>query len=186
MWWMMGRKIVGAVLFMFVVSVGMASAQYHSYPTTPAPAQPPSQSSTPRAVSTVSTAMVTVQGKQEKILIDGKGMSLYYFVADTLTKAACTGGCASLWPPLLSTSAPTSANPLPGKLTVAQTMNGSQVAYNGHLLYRYSLDKAAGQTNGQGVAGKWQVASVNLKPVTSLAPGPVTSSGGSTKSNTGW
>jgi len=184
--WMMGRKIVGAVLLMFVVFVGMASAQYNSYPTTPAPAQPPSQSSTPRAVSAVSTAMVTVQGKQEKILIDGKGMSLYYFAADTLTKAACTGGCASLWPPLLSTSAPTSANPLPGKLTVAQTTNGSQVAYNGHLLYRYSLDKAAGQTNGQGVAGKWQVASVNLKPVTSLAPGPVTSSGGSTKSNTGW
>jgi len=98
MWWMMGRKIVGAVLFMFVVFVGMASAQYNSYPTTPAPAQPPSQSSTPRAVSTVSTAMVTVQGKQEKILVDGQGMSLYYFAADTLTTAACARPMARGWP----------------------------------------------------------------------------------------
>ncbi|MHB8731055.1 MAG: hypothetical protein ACYDAB_04620 [bacterium] len=39
---------------------------------------------------------------------------------------------------------------------MAQTTNGSPIAYGGHLLYRYSVDKAAGQTNGQGVAGKWQ------------------------------
>lgn len=184
--WTMGRTIVAAVLFLFVVSVGMASAQYNYYPATPAPTQPPSQSSTPKSVSTITVATVTIQGKQEKILADGQGMSLYYFAPDTLTKAACTGGCASLWPPFLSASAPASANPLPGKLTVTQTANGSQVAYNGHLLYRYSADKAAGQANGQGVAGKWWVASVNLKPATALAPGPGTSSGGSTKSSDGW
>lgn len=136
------------------------------------------------AAYTVETGMVTVGGKQAKILTDAKGMTLYYFASDTPTQSACTAGCASAWPPLLSASAPTAEDPLPGKLSLVKTANGSQVAYNGHLLYRYSADTAAGQANGQGVASKWWVASVDLKAA--MSPGPSTSNGGTTKSSNGW
>jgi predicted lipoprotein with Yx(FWY)xxD motif len=127
---------------------------------------------------TVDTAVAAVGGAQTKILVDGKGMALYYNTSDTAMQSSCTGGCAKLWPPLLSTTAPTSAQ-LPGKLAVVKTGNGSQVSYNGHLLYTYSGDTMPGQTNGQGVAGKWWVASVDVKA------GSPASSATSTGTNTG-
>ena len=180
-------RIISGVLCSLVVSVGVASAQYnYNYPTTPQPTQPPGQSSAPAAVYTVGTAMATIDGKREQILTDARGMTLYYLTSDAPDKASCTGSCAALWPPVLSTSAPTSEGQLPGKLTTVQTANGSQVAYNGHLLYRYSVDKTKGQTNGQGMAGKWWVASVDLKAATSLSPRRSTSSGGTSQSNSGW
>lgn len=124
---------------------------------------------------TVDTAMVTIGGAQKKVLTDAKGMTLYYFSADTATQSACTGGCAGSWPAVVSTTAPTSEEQLPGKLSIVRTANGSQVAYNGHLLYRYAADTAPGQANGQGIAGKWWVASLDLKP---LAATPSVPSGG--------
>jgi predicted lipoprotein with Yx(FWY)xxD motif len=48
------------------------------------------------------------------------------------------------------------------KLTKAPS---GQVAYNGHLLYLYASDSAAGQTNGQGVAGVWHVVSAAGDPI---------------------
>lgn len=125
-------RVAGAVLLSLVASLGAASVQYnYNYPTTPQPTQPPGQSTTPGAGYTVSTAMATVQGKREQILTDGRGMTPYCLTSDTPAKATCTGDCAALWPPVLSTSVPTSASQLPGKLTIVQTTNGSQVAYNG-------------------------------------------------------
>ena len=35
-----------------------------------------------------------------KILVDGKGRTLYLFEADKGTASACDGACASAWPPL--------------------------------------------------------------------------------------
>jgi predicted lipoprotein with Yx(FWY)xxD motif len=141
---------------------------------TPAPVAttPASPSPTPSPTSSgstssplVKTMSVTISGKSETILTDASGKSLYYFTPDTATTSACTGACAQTWPPLLSTGsgAPTSASTLPGKLTVLTTGNGSQVAYNGHLLYTFSGDSAAGDTKGQGLFGKWFVATPGLK-----------------------
>jgi len=100
-------------------------------------------------------------GQSQQILVDEKGMTLYYLTSDTMTTSACTGGCPSVWPPLLST-APTEPSLLPGKLAVVHTANGSQVSYNGHLLYRYAQDKKPGDTTGDGKTGpsngKWHVA----------------------------
>lgn len=113
----------------------------------------------------VMTKTATVAGKSETILTDAQGMTLYYFTPDTATTTACTGGCASNWPPLLMTGSgtPSSATTLPGKLTIVMTANGNQVEYNGHFLYTFKADTAPGQTNGQNVNGKWFVATPDLK-----------------------
>jgi predicted lipoprotein with Yx(FWY)xxD motif len=116
------------------------------------------------AAHTVDTASIMVKGVSTKVLTDAKGMTLYYVDSDTPSSSSCTGGCAQIWPPLLSTSAPAAEEQLPGKLALVKTANGSQVSYNGHLLYTYSGDTAPHQANGQGVAGKWWVAKVDLKP----------------------
>src|SRR5579859_6907402 len=56
----------------------------------------------------IGTAGATVSGKSVTLLTNTNGMTLYYFKPDTATTAACTGDCASTWPPELATSAPTS------------------------------------------------------------------------------
>jgi predicted lipoprotein with Yx(FWY)xxD motif len=112
----------------------------------------------------IKTSSATVGGQSVTILTNTQGMTLYYLKPDTATKSACTGSCAGFWPPLVFTSAssPGSASALPGTLSVVSDANGQQVEYNGHMLYTYSGDKAAGQTNGEGVKGVWFVATTTL------------------------
>ncbi len=158
--WMTGRKIVSAVMFSLVVSVGVASAQYN-YPATPQPTQPPNQS------TTLNVASATVGGKSQQILVDAKGMSLYTLSSDTASSSACMGGCASAWPPLVSDTAPTAPASAKGKLAVVKIADRSQVSYNGHLLYRFGVDSKPGEVQGEGRNGPqngvWHVATPDLK-----------------------
>ncbi len=112
----------------------------------------------------IKTATATVSGKSETILTNSQGMSLYYFIPDTAAKTACTGSCATTWPPLLFTGSgnPAASTKLSGELEVYKNANGNQVIYNDHPLYTFSGDTAAGQTNGQGVGGKWFLATPDL------------------------
>ncbi len=127
--------------------------------------------SSPGAV--VHTKTVTVDGAQSTVLADANGLTLYYFTPDTATKIACTGSCASAWPPLLSPSgAPSSASALSGTLAIIRGADGAQVTYNGHPLYTYAKDKAAGDALGQGVLGKWFVATPNLAPLSGAQATP--------------
>nr|BBH96019.1 hypothetical protein KTA_42180 [Thermogemmatispora argillosa] len=121
----------------------------------------------------VKTATVKLNGQSTTILTDTRGRTLYYFTSDTPTQSACTGGCASTWPPLLfqGSGTPQSASPLPGKLSVVKDAHGQQVAYNGHLLYTYTGDTAPGETSGNGVGGRWFVATPSLSVLATPTPG---------------
>ena len=111
----------------------------------------------------IHTASVKVGDKTEMVLKNDKGLTLYYFSADTSTKVACTAGCVSNWPPLLATAGtPSSAPALPGTLTVLNGANGNQVLYNGHPLYTYVKDGDAADAYGQGIGGKWFVATPDV------------------------
>ena len=118
----------------------------------------------------IHTASMKVGDKTLTVLKDPKGRTLYYFTPDTATTVACTGGCASNWPPLIATSGtPTSTPALPGQLTVMSGANGNQVLYNGHPLYTYVKDGDAGDAYGQGVGGKWFVATPGLAAAAHLS-----------------
>jgi predicted lipoprotein with Yx(FWY)xxD motif len=119
---------------------------------------------TTASTSTVQTAQVTVNGKALTILTETLGRTLYYFTPDTAAKVACTGNCAKAWPPLVFTGSgtPTSSTSLSGTLSTLSDANGSQVVYSGYPLYTYSGDTAAGQTKGEGLFGKWYVATPDL------------------------
>ena len=114
--------------------------------------------------SLIQTAMATVSGKSETILITAQGRTLYYRTSDVPPSTVCSGGCAGAWPPLVvsGSGTPTSAASLPGTLTVVADANGNQVAYNGHPLYTYSGDTGPGQTTGEGVGGVWHVCTPSL------------------------
>jgi predicted lipoprotein with Yx(FWY)xxD motif len=51
---------------------------------------------------------------------------------------------------------------LPGHLTVLNGANGNQVLYNGHPLYTYAKDGDTSDAYGQGIGGKWFVATPGL------------------------
>ena len=128
----------------------------------------PTATATPSGVSLVSTATVTLGGSSKVILTNAQGFTLYYLTSDSSTQATCTGACATNWPPLLAAAdASLSAPGLPGKLSVLAGANGRQVLYNGHPLYRFARDTAPGQTNGQGIAGKWYAATPDLASASS-------------------
>ena len=148
---------IGLVLVMIVSACGSTTS---TGSTSSAPTATPTTAST----STIQTAQATLNGKATTILTDTQGKTLYYFALDTAAKAACTGACAQTWPPLLFTGsgAPTSSTSLPGALSTLSDANGTQVEYGGYLLYTYSGDTAAGQTKGEGLFGKWYVATSDL------------------------
>ena len=87
------------------------------------------------------------------ILVDSQGQTLYLFQADSGTTSACTGSCATAWPPLRATGQPTAGNGINASLlgTTPRSDGDPQVTYNGHPLYTFVKDTSAGQTNGEGV-----------------------------------
>jgi predicted lipoprotein with Yx(FWY)xxD motif len=92
------------------------------------------------------------------ILVDGSGFTLYTFSSDSVNKSTCTGGCASNWPPLLVKDTISVPSSLPGRFGAFARMDNLsliQVTYNGMPLYTYAGDSAPGDTNGQGISGKW-------------------------------
>jgi predicted lipoprotein with Yx(FWY)xxD motif len=90
--------------------------------------------------------------KLAMILVNSSGHSLYLFGKDRNDKSACSGSCAQFWPPLLAHGKPTAGAGVKASLlgTIKRSNGSLQVAYNKHPLYRYSLDKQAGQVNGEG------------------------------------
>lgn len=66
------------------------------------PAAPASPSETASATATVAAASSPLG----TILVDGKGRTLYLWVADTTSKSNCSGECAKEWPPLTVSGAP--------------------------------------------------------------------------------
>src|ERR1700676_4707496 len=115
----------------------------------PAPATTPGPTGSVSSTSaTLHTAMAMVGGTTEVILVDGRGLPLYFYKPDTATKSLVNGQLAALWPPLLS-DAPT-ASGASGTLNVVNTSNGRQVAYNGHFLYTF-VEDSSGHVTGQGV-----------------------------------
>ena len=112
----------------------------------------------PSSVSTVALKTETTQAGP--VLADNHGLTLYYYSADKRHsgKSACTGTCATAWPPLAAPVKAPAGVRLPGKLGVITRPGGfKQVTLNGYPLYFYIGDKTAGQVTGNGIGGAWHV-----------------------------
>ena len=130
-------------------------------------------SSAAATVATGSTSLGTV-------LTNSQGLTLYYFTPEQGSKVACTGSCASTWPPLTASGAPSAPSGVSGTFATVTLADGSmEVTYNGWPLHTYSGDSAAGQTNGQGIGGKWYAATPGL----TTSGGAGSSAGGGSSSS---
>jgi len=116
---------------------------------------------TTTASATTASSGVAINSAQTSlgsVLVNSQGRTLYHFTKDTATTIACTGACATTWPPV---TVPPGQQPQTGSgvtatLTVVDRPDGTkQVAANGQPLYMFSGDTKAGDTNGQGFGGFW-------------------------------
>ena len=115
---------------------------------------PSAASSSPSSSAAASVATIAVASNSlGQILVDGKGMTVYLFVADHSTASTCYTSCAQVWPPVLTTGAPLAGTGATASLlgTTKRTDGNTEVTYNGHPLYYFVTDKKPGDTTGQGV-----------------------------------
>jgi predicted lipoprotein with Yx(FWY)xxD motif len=136
---------VPALLTVVALATGCGSAASGSgggYGASPAPA-------TTASVATIKTA----HGSLGTFLVDSRSRTLYLFEKDRRGRSACSGACATAWPPVITTGSPKAGPGVKASFlgTTKRSDGKSQVTYAGHPLYRFSRDTRPGQTAGQGV-----------------------------------
>lgn len=92
------------------------------------------------------------------IVVDGKGMSLYFYTLDTkgTTTSACTGACLEAWPIAVASSATPKIEGVTGKVATITSPDGKlQLTLNGMPLYYFAQDTKPGDVLGQGIKGVW-------------------------------
>jgi predicted lipoprotein with Yx(FWY)xxD motif len=168
-----GRAKGGAMLGVTVAALALLAAACGSSGTKSSTAQP-AASSTSTATTATTAAQATVasasSSKLGAVLVDTKGMTLYTFDPENGGGIKCTTGCVDNWPPDLLPSGTTTPTPGAGVTislaTITRPDGTVQVTAGGHPLYTFAADKAPGDTNGDGVGGKWHAA----RPTAAAAP----------------
>ena len=171
------RPLVLAATIGVVVLAGCSSGKSSSLKSAPG------ASSSPASPTTAAPAglQAATNAKLGAILTDATGMTLYRNTKEEGGTIACTGGCTSIWSPLLlatGSSLPVAGAGVTGAVaTVSRPDGGTQVTFNGAPLYHYSGDHQAGDATGQGIAGIWFVvspaataATATTTPSTTAAP----------------
>jgi predicted lipoprotein with Yx(FWY)xxD motif len=95
-----------------------------------------------------------------RVLVNSRGRTLYLFGKDRSGKSACSGQCATFWPPLIASGKPAASEGAKASLlgVIMRADGRRQVTYNHHPLYTFVKDKSKGQTHGEGVSAfgsKW-------------------------------
>jgi predicted lipoprotein with Yx(FWY)xxD motif len=145
-----------------------------------------SKSSTPAGGggSSATAIVETHSGPAGTFLTDGSGKTLYMFASDTATTSTCTGTCVTYWPPLTTTGAPSASGSAASTMlaTITRSDGSKQVTYDGHPLYYFKQDSAAGDTKGQGnsnFGAKWWLLAPSGQPITGGSSAPGSSAPGS-------
>ena len=136
--------------------------------------------SPPKTSTGASATLGVASSSLGSMLVNSTGRTLYLFKADVGAKSACTGACATAWPPLLATGKPTAGTGLTASklATITRSDGTQQVTYNGHPVYLFIKDKKPGQTTGQGVTA-FGAAWYALTPAgNQISTQPTTSGGG--------
>ena len=113
-----------------------------------------SSSGSPAAATAGGLKTATIGGAT--VLTNASGFTLYSFAPDTPTTSNCNGTCAQAWPPV---KGPATASGVTGTFGTIKRSDGSvQATFDGHPLYTFAGDTAAGQAKGNGLnvnGGLW-------------------------------
>jgi predicted lipoprotein with Yx(FWY)xxD motif len=151
------RNLMAAAIFI-VAGLAACSSAATPVPPTAAPATAAPATAAPASSGAPAASGATIKaapvGSLGTLIVAGSnGMTVYQFSKDTKDsgKSACSGGCATTWPPLTvaAGTAPTGDTGVSGKIgTITRDDGTLQVTYNGLPLYFFKNDKAPGDSNG--------------------------------------
>jgi len=164
-------KVVGALagVVLTAAACGSSSPSANAGNSTTPTTQATSSTSTTGATTSVVLKTSSISGVGTA-LVDSKGFTLYMYGPDKPNAIACTGQCATTWPPLLVPSGDHLAT-MSGLSTVTRPGGAVQVAYNGKPLYTFSGDSKPGQDNGKGIPS-WSIATTSASTTTSTSGSP--------------
>jgi predicted lipoprotein with Yx(FWY)xxD motif len=113
---------------------------------------------TPATTAAATGVTVTVKhaSKLGTILAAGpKKLTVYMFEGDKGAASSCSGACASVWPPVTTSAAPTVLGTAHSADlgTITRSDGTTQVTYKGHPIYFFARDKDSGDAYGEGVKG---------------------------------
>jgi predicted lipoprotein with Yx(FWY)xxD motif len=156
------KQNLGAGLAVLALSAALAACGGGTG-TAPATTGPAATAGPPAASATASTAvdLKTASSTAGNIVVDAKGMSVYFFTKDAKDSgtSACTDACLAAWPPVTTTSEQPSADGVTGTLGTIPTPDGKkQVTLEGLPLYYFAQDSKPGDILGQGVSNVWYLA----------------------------
>jgi predicted lipoprotein with Yx(FWY)xxD motif len=130
----------------------------------------PSDESSSSAPAASGNALDTASTSLGTVVVDGKGMTVYYYKKDVKDsgKSTCSGQCLALWPAVVAPSINPQVEGVTGTVgTITRDDGTMQVTVNGLPVYTYAKDNAAGDVTGQGVGGVWYVLNPSGKAITS-------------------
>jgi predicted lipoprotein with Yx(FWY)xxD motif len=117
-----------------------------------------------------------------KVLVDGRGRTVYMLTADSAGHSTCNASCLAYWPPVSpSGQVPQKLPGISATIGTAKLPSGGQtLTAGGWPLYTFVKDTEAGDVYGQGITnfgGTWYVVSPAGHPVKMKAPSDSTSQG---------
>jgi predicted lipoprotein with Yx(FWY)xxD motif len=145
-----------------LLAAGCGSSGKSSSATSAASAYPTASETTSSATATTpasggaTTVTVKQASKLGTILAAGsKKLTVYMFEGDKGASSSCSGACASVWPPVTTSGAPSASGAASSSVlgTITRSDGTTQITYKGHPLYFFARDKDSGDAYGQGVKG---------------------------------
>ena len=171
---MQKHRLVALAIGLSAILAACSSSGASTAPSAAAPSAAPSAAASAPAASASApaaaegTTVALADSSLGKVLVDGKGMTLYMFTPDDGQAAStCLDACLVAWPALIADSPTAGAGLDASKLSVVARTDGkgNQVKYGDYFLYTFANDKAAGDVNGQGQGSKWYVIGANGEPI---------------------
>lgn len=110
--------------------------------------------------ATAAADLKTAETNLGTIVVDGQGMSLYYFTKDTkgTSTSACTDACLDAWPIAVAAGDTPVLEGVTGEAGTIDSPDGAkQLTLNGMPLYYFAQDTKPGDVTGQGVNDVWYV-----------------------------
>ena len=156
-----GLGVVALAVTLSACGGSSGSSSSSSSTSTPSASMSSPTASSSESSSSSSTGMAELKTASSSMgvrVVGANGKSVYFFTKDVKDsgKSACTGACATTWPPVTTTSTMPAVDGVSGTIGTIPTADGKmQITINGMPIYFYSKDEDSGDTYGQGVLGIW-------------------------------
>jgi predicted lipoprotein with Yx(FWY)xxD motif len=152
---------VGGAVGVALLAAACSSAGSSSPAASSTPAGASAPSSAPAsggASASGATVITTASSSAGTFLTSGSGRAIYLWAKDAGAMSACTGACASAWPPVTGTATAAGSAKASDLGTITRSDGTKQVTYDGHPLYYFVGDSGPGTASGQGsdnFGAKW-------------------------------